>query len=99
MKTRSIRWKGVLPAAAFAALLMGDLVPVAEAVVGRPATPVSVAGVARRTTRRTVVRTSAYVAALPHGCTTVTINGMGLHQCGATYYQASGSQYVVVQVD
>jgi hypothetical protein len=51
---------------------------VAEAVVGRPATPVSVAGVARRTTRRTVVRTSAYVAALPHGCTTVTINGMGL---------------------
>lgn len=31
----------------------------ASAVVGRPATPVSVAGVARRTTRRTVVATTA----------------------------------------
>lgn len=31
----------------------------AQAVVGRPLTPVSVAGVARRTTRRTVVATSA----------------------------------------
>jgi hypothetical protein len=34
----------------------------AEARVGRPATPASVAGVARRTTRRTVVRTTPYVA-------------------------------------
>ncbi len=31
-----------------------SLVPSAEAVVGRPLTPVSVAGVARRTTRRCV---------------------------------------------
>jgi len=30
-------------------------IPVAEAVVGRPATPVSVAGVARRTVRRCAV--------------------------------------------
>ena len=29
-----------------------DVVPTAEAVVGRPLTPVSVAGVARRTSRR-----------------------------------------------
>ena len=29
-----------------------NLIPPAEAVVGRPLTPVSVAGVARRTTRR-----------------------------------------------
>lgn len=35
----------------------------AEARVGRPATPGSVAGVARRTTRRVVRRTSIYVAA------------------------------------
>lgn len=34
----------------------------AEARVGRPATPASVAGVARRTTRRTVARTTPYVA-------------------------------------
>jgi hypothetical protein len=32
----------------------GSWMPQAEAVVGRPATPVSVAGVARRTTRRCV---------------------------------------------
>jgi hypothetical protein len=31
---------------------MHSLIPTAEAVVGRPCTPVSVAGVARRTSRR-----------------------------------------------
>ncbi len=45
----------------------------AAAVVGRPATPVSVAGVARRTTRRTVVATSAVVAATPPPATTVVV--------------------------
>jgi len=38
--------------------LLPVLVGPAQAVVGRPATPVSVAGVARRTTRRTVAYTS-----------------------------------------
>ena len=71
----------------------------AEARVGRPLTPGSVAGVARRTTRRTIRRTSVYVAALPGGCTTVVIEGATLHQCGGTYYQASGSQFVVVNID
>jgi hypothetical protein len=71
----------------------------AHAVVGRPATPASVAGVARRTTRRTIYRTSMYVASLPPSCTVVVIEGTSLHQCGGTYYQASGSQYVVVKVD
>ncbi len=110
MKIRACRWKAALQAAALAAVLMGDLsldgaalhgsiVSEAEAVVGRPLTPVSVAGVSRRTTRRTVRRTSAYVATLPQGCATTTIEGMGLYQCGSTYYQASGSQYVVVEVD
>ena len=70
----------------------------AEARVGRPVTPVSYAGVARRTTRRRVVATSVYVAALPSGCTTVVVEGATLHQCGTTYYQPSGSQYVVVNV-
>ena len=37
------------------------LVSTAEARVGRPLTPVSVAGVARRTTRRTVRRCAAGV--------------------------------------
>lgn len=76
----------------------GFLVPEAEAVVGRPMTPISYAGVARRTTRRAIYATSVYRATLPAGCTTVIIEGTTLHQCGTTYYQPSGSQYVVVKV-
>lgn len=71
----------------------------AEARVGRPLTPVSVAGVARRTTRRVVRRTTVYVAALPAGCSTVVVNGVSIHQCGTVYYQPSGNQYVVVEID
>ncbi|MCO5760471.1 MAG: hypothetical protein NHG36_03005 [Chromatiaceae bacterium] len=77
----------------------GDfLVPEVQAVVGRPMTPISYAGVARRTTRRAIYATSVYRATLPAGCRTVIIEGTTLHQCGTTYYQATGSQYVVVEV-
>jgi len=75
------------------------LIKEAEARLGRPLTPGSVAGVARRTTRRTIRRTAVYVAALPSGCKTVIIEGVTLHQCGGTYYQAHDNQYVVVNVD
>ena len=75
------------------------IVKEAHAIIGRPMTPVSVAGVARRTTRRMIRRTAVYAATLPPNCTTVVIEGATLHQCGATYYQASGAQYVVVEVD
>jgi len=75
-----------------------SLMKEAHAVVGRPMTPVSAAGVARRTTRRAVVATSVYVATLPPSCTVVVIEGATLHLCGTTYYQASGTQYVVVNV-
>jgi hypothetical protein len=44
----------------------------AQARVGRPLTPVSVAGVARRTTRRAVVGGAAVGAA---GCVRVMVNG------------------------
>jgi hypothetical protein len=71
----------------------------AEARVGRPLTPVSVAGVARRTTRRAIRRSAIYVATLPRGCATVAVNGASLYQCGATYYQPYQGQYVVVYVD
>ena len=77
----------------------GLVVSNAHAVIGRPLTPVSVAGVARRTTRRTIRRTTVYAATLPRGCTTVVIEGASLHQCGGTYYQPYGGQYVVVHVD
>jgi hypothetical protein len=71
----------------------------AHAVVGRPLTPYSAAGVARRTTRRVIVRTSIYVATLPPACTVVVIEGVSLYQCGGTYYQPYGNQYVVVNVE
>ena len=47
------------PEVPFVPVFMAD----AEAVVGRPLTPVSVGGVARRTTRRTVAYTSSANAA------------------------------------
>lgn len=77
----------------------GNLVSQAEARVGRPATPVSVAGVARRTTRRVVRRTSVYVATLPASCATVVIDGAQVYSCGGVYYQPYGNQYVVVVFD
>jgi hypothetical protein len=46
----------------------------AQARVGRPSTPVSVAGVARRTTRRAVVGGAA-VGAAAAGCVRVLVNG------------------------
>jgi hypothetical protein len=79
--------------------VMQRLVPAAEAIVGRPLTPVSVAGVARRTSRRVIRRSTIYVATLPKGCTTVVIEGTTLQQCGGTYYQPYNNQYVVVYVD
>lgn len=71
----------------------------AEARLGRPLTPVSVAGVARRTTRRVIRRSAVYVATLPVACSSVVIEGLSLYRCGATYYQPYGNQYVVVYVD
>lgn len=71
----------------------------AAAVVGRPLTPGSVAGVSRRTTRRVIRRTSVLVPTVPRGCSTVVIQGISLQQCGGTYYQPYGNQYVVVTVD
>jgi hypothetical protein len=48
----------------------------AQARVGRPLTPVSVAGVARRTTRRAVVGGAAVGAAVVGtGCVRVLVNG------------------------
>ena len=48
-------------------LRQANLVTTADARVGRPLTPMSVAGVARRTTRRAVVRQGAYYGAPYYG--------------------------------
>ncbi len=104
-----LKWKTSLAAAAFSVAFLGhgDVAEMieegkftnsAEAVIGRPWTPGSVAGVARRTTRRTIRRSAIYASTLPRGCATVYINGVMTWQCGATYYQAYGTRYVVVYV-
>jgi len=67
----------------------------AEAVVGRPLTPLSYSGVARRTTRR-ALRRGAYIAAIPPGCPYGSYYGYNLYYCGGTYYQKSGNGYVIV---
>jgi hypothetical protein len=80
--------------------LIGDaFVSPAEARVGRPLTPRSVAGVARRTTRRVVRRSTIYVSTLPASCVRVSINGAAVWRCGGTYYQPYSGRYVVVYVD
>lgn len=66
----------------------------AHAVIGRPLTPMSYAGVARRTTRR-AYRAGAYGAAvaapvgvvstLPAGCGSVTTGGV--YDCGGSRYR------------
>lgn len=71
------------------------LIEQAEARVGRPATPISGAGVARRTTRRTI-RRGAYINSLPGGCAYGTYYGYKLYSCGGVYYQPSGGGYVIV---
>ena len=71
------------------------LVSTAHARVGRPLTPLSYAGVARRTTRR-AIRRGAYIASIPKGCAYGTYYGYSLYYCGGVYYQRSGSGYVIV---
>jgi hypothetical protein len=112
-----------LPAALAAVLLFGltshscGLMMCAErdahAVIGRPLTPMSYAGVARRTARRTTRRSLYYgggyygggaygygvgaITALPAGCGF----GAGIYTCGAVryrpYYQGTTVVYHVVE--
>ncbi|MGI0486654.1 hypothetical protein ACN4EK_14540 [Pantanalinema rosaneae CENA516] len=79
--------------------LSGQIMQPVAARVGRPLTPVSAAGVSRRTTRRVIRRSTVYVASLPSSCSTVIIEGTSLYSCSGTYYQPYGTQYVVVYVD
>ena len=101
------KWAGIA-VAAFAMILadgVGSIAPFvslvgdAQARVGRPATPGSVAGVARRTTRRVVRRSAIYVSTLPAGCVQTSVNGGVVWRCGGTYYQPYGGRYVVVYID
>jgi hypothetical protein len=100
---------GWAPAAAITvALLLGDglsptpsvsFVSDAQAKIGRPATPGSVAGATRRTTRRVIRRSTTYVAVLPKGCVRTAVGGVALWQCGTVYYQPYKGSYVVVYIN
>lgn len=71
----------------------------AHAVIGRPLTPMSYAGVARRTTRRAAyagayagavaapVPAAGVVTTLPGGCARADAGGGVYYQCGAARYQ------------
>ena len=87
------------------ALIIGEL-GIAEAIVGRPLTPMSYAGVARRTTRRAVasgaatapavaVAAPATITTLPTGC----VRAGAVYRCGARAYAPhySGANVVYVQ--
>jgi hypothetical protein len=76
--------------------LLGLAAEEVAAVIGRPLTPVSYAGVARRTARRTTYAAAAtapvaygagYVPAVPSGCTTVVTSGVSMRNCNGTMYR------------
>ncbi|MGE0281872.1 MAG: hypothetical protein AB7P20_14835 [Rhizobiaceae bacterium] len=83
----------------FVQMPIGSFVSTAEARVGRPLTPGSVAGVARRTTRRVIRRSTIYAATLPAGCIRTSVNGTVVWSCRGVYYQPYGGRYVVVYID
>ncbi len=81
-------------------VVVGD----AEAVVGRPATPHSVAGHHRRIRRRVTrgrYAPGTVVAHLPLGCSTVYVEGVITYVCTGTYYQPyyEGSTVVYVVIE
>lgn len=76
-----------------------SLVSSAEARVVRQRPARTVAGVARRTTRRVIRRSTIYYATRPAGCVAVKVYGSSLLRCRGVYYQQSGGRYVVVYID
>ena len=76
-----------------------SFISTAEAVVGRPLTPVSYAGVARRTSRRVARRTAVRLSTLPAGCAYGSYYGGYYYNCGGAYYEKSGNVYIQVVFD
>ena len=72
--------------------LPGSLFGEAKARVGRPLTPVSYAGVARRTTRRTVYAASAVYVAPPVTTTVVVDNSYEQQQAAQAQQDAAYAQ-------
>lgn len=105
---RKLYYKLLISAiAVFAMMVVDSVVPLpsslfiseAHAVMGRPLTPYSVAGVARRTTRRTIRRTMIYTATLPSGCVRADFYSAVVWRCGSVYFQPDGGRYVQIYLD
>lgn len=75
-----------------------DVATPAQARIGRPLTPMSYAGVARRTTRRVVRRTAVRISTLPAGCLYGPYYGGYYYRCGSVYYEKSGNVYIQVVI-
>jgi hypothetical protein len=89
MKT-SIR---LLSASALLAVALGMLTsPAAEAIVGRPGTPVSVAGVARRSVRRTTV-----VVASSASASAASANAAAQQQAAAAQQQTAAANQAAAE--
>lgn len=67
-----------------------------EARVGRPVTPLSYAGVARRTTRRVAYRTTIRVNSIPASCVYGLYYGGNYYNCGGVYYEKDANVYIQV---
>lgn len=115
MRTRRILVAAAVIGAMFAGDISFDRAPLgipapqfrlaaqAEAVIGRPLTPLSYAGVARRTARRTARRvarrTAYYLTALPPSCVYGPYYDAYYYNCGGSYYVRDNDVYVQVVFD
>ena len=108
-----IKWKKLFACALAFAFVSGEaafewgyppviglgLVSKAEARIGPPLTPVSYAGVARRTARGTARRTSIRLNTLPAGCVYGPYYGAYYYNCSGVYYVKSSGVYVQVIIE
>jgi hypothetical protein len=77
------RWTSVVAAIVLVGFAAGE----ASAIIGRPLTPMSYAGVARRTARHSAYAGTAMGPYYPTGCTTVVSAGVAYRSCGGTMYR------------
>jgi hypothetical protein len=77
-------WSGEIPTNG-----QGSLVSKADALIGRPLTPLSYAGVARRTTRRAVAVGAAAGTAAAVGAATVRATTVGAAAASSTVVRAA----------
>lgn len=98
MKRRDLMRSLLTLTAGVAAVPLSSLL---EARIGRPLTPVSVAGVNRRVRRRTRRRVyrNMMLYSVPYGCSTRVMRaGVNYYYCGGIYYRPSYQGTTVVYI-